>query len=501
MADSGSPRPGVQIWLAMHSATAARLLTAMVERSYRGWRAYALAVVAVGGCLLLREALEPFGQFYYLPLIPAAAVTALLSRPGPTLLAIALCIGVNVTVVPREGLTDTIVNAALFVVVSWLLAEICWAQRRVHRRTIALERTLAGRNAILDTVLAAVPVVILDRQGCVRRLTPAAAALFGVTKAEAEGAPFSRWVEDFDLASLEAGRCSGALEAPGGEWRGRGPGGQPLVLTLQMGVLSTGVGEDHVALCITDVTQARAATARERALDAQLNRVWRLNSLGQMAATLAHELNQPLSAAASYMHASERDMERAGPLGESASRTLGLAKAQVLRAGGIIRRMRDLLATGAAPLEQQRVSSMIEDLGPSLALLGRDLGMEVRVDIDDRADAVRAERIQFQQAIVNLVRNAIEAASSSPEPMVVISGRRMPDGYVVSVEDNGPGIAANDIEAVLQPMTSTKSNGMGLGLSVTRTIVEGHGGDLVVGRSSLGGAAFSIRLPHEEQAA
>ncbi len=473
----------------------------MVDRSYRGWRAYALAVATVGGCILLRAALEPFGQFYYLPMVPAAVVTALLSRPGPTGLAIALCIGVNVSLVPREGLSDTVVNAGLFLVVGWLLAEICWAQRRVHRRTAALERTLAGRNAILDTVLAAVPVVILDRHGKVRRLTPAAASLFGRTNAEAEGSPFSCLVEDFDLRRLEPKASSGLLEAPGGEWRARRPDGRPLLLTLQMGVAPSGAGDDHVALCVTDVTEARAATARERDLDAQLNRVWRLNSLGQMAATLAHELNQPLSAAASYMHASQRDMERAGPLGESACRTLELAKAQVLRAGGIIRRMRDLLSTGGAPLELQRVSSMIEDLGPSLVLLGRDLGMEVRVDIDDRADAVLAERIQFQQAILNLVRNAIEAASSVREPVVLISGRRTADGYVVSVEDNGPGIPANDIESVLQPMTSTKSNGMGLGLSVTRTIVEGHGGALLIGRSRLGGAAFSIRLPHEEKAA
>ena len=469
----------------------------MVDRSYRGWRAYALAVATVGGCILLRAALEPFGQFYYLPMVPAAVVTALLSRPGPTGLAIALCIAVNVSLVPREGLTDTVVNASLFLVVSWLLAEICWAQRRVHRRSAALARTLAGRNAVLDTVLAAVPVVILDRAGKVRRLTPAAGRLFGLDNAAAAGAPFSRMVEDFDLATMEAAAETGGS----GPWRGRRNDGSGLLLNLQIGITADATGGDYAAVCVTDVTEARAATARARELDAQLSRVWGLNSLGQMAATLAHELDQPLSAAASYMHASQRDIERAGPLGESAARTLELAKAQVLRAGAIIRRMRDLLSTGSGRLQQQRVSSMLDDLDPSLRLLARDRGVDIRVEVEGRHDEVLAERIQFQQAIINLVRNAIEAASADREPIVLISGRASDEGYVVAVEDNGPGIAEDDLDRVFQPMTSTKATGMGLGLSVTRTIVEGHGGALEVSRSRLGGAAFSIRLPLEGELA
>lgn len=479
-----------------------RLIASMVDRSYRGWRGYGLAVVSVGACLVLRSALEPFGQFYYLPMVPAAVITALLSRPGPTGLAIALSIAVNVTLVPREGLADTVVNAALFLAVSWLVAELCWAQRRVHRRVGALARKLEGRNAVLDTVLAAVPVVILDRAGRIRRLTPAAAALFGVSPTDAVGSPFSQLVDDFHLDSVDPEPAAGTPPLGGREWRGRRPDGRPLLLTLQVGVTAnTTEGDDYAAVSVTDVTQARAATSRAVELDAQLNRVWRLNSLGQMAATLAHELNQPLSAAASYMHASRRDIERTGPLGESAGRTLDLAKAEVLRAGGIIRRVRELLTTGAAALERQRVSSMIEDLRPSLRLLGRDAGIDVRIDIDGRADTVLAERIQFQQAVINLVRNAIDAAGGVSHPVVLISGRGAAGHYEISIEDNGPGILANDLDSVIRPMASGKAHGMGLGLSVTRTIVEGHGGSLRLDRSALGGAAFSIRLPQEERAA
>jgi two-component system sensor kinase FixL len=474
------------------------LFSTATTRSYRGWRAYLLAVGAVSACFCLRGLLELVGHFYYLPMVPGVVITAMLARRAPTALAIALSILVNVLLVEREHVVDTVVNAGLFVAVSWLVAEICWAQRRMHRRSIELTRTLAGRNAVLDTVLATVPVVILGREGRIRRLTPAAASLFGVDGARTAGQPFGELVHGFDLERLDGKASNGPLEAPTGHWIGRRPDGRPLILSLQMGVMPEASEEDYAAVCVTDLTEAEMANERARDLDIQLNRVWRLNSLGEMAATLAHELNQPLSAATTYMQASQRDVERAGLIGQSAARTLELAKGQMLRAGSIIRRMRDMLATGTRQLESERVSSMLEDLGPAFALISRDKGVDIRTDIDTNDDIVRAERIQFQQALINLVRNAAEAVGDQAQPVVVIRGQALGGGgYRLTVEDSGPGIPGNDIESVFRPMTTTKSSGMGLGLSVTRTIVESHGGVLSVGRSELGGAAFSIDLPRE----
>lgn len=478
-------------------AAAGKLLSLATTRTYRGWRAWLLAVASVLACFAARAAFEVFGQFFYLPLVPAVVVTAMLTSRGPTALAILLAVAGNLAVVLREGVVDAAVNAALFIFVGWLIAEVCWAQRRVHRRSVELARTLASRNAVLDTVLAAVPVVILDREGRVRRLTPAASGLFGVVGEAAAGRPFGDLVHGFTPGHLE-GASNGVLEAPTGLWIGRRPDGEPLLLSLQMGVVPEAAEGDYAAICMTDLTGVETATERARDLDAQLNRVWRLNSLGEMAATLAHELNQPLSAATIYMHASQRDIERTGLMGQSAGRTLELAKAQVLRAGKIIRRMRDLLTTGTREMEEERVSSMIEDLGPSFALIARDSAVEIRTDIDGIDDIVRAERIQFQQAMINLVRNAVDAVSGRPQPVVLITGRSAgPDGYHVTVEDSGPGIASDQMERIFQPMTTTKSAGMGLGLSVTRTIVESHGGNLAVRRSDLGGAAFAVELPRE----
>ena len=217
-----------------------------------------------------------------------------------------------------------------------------------------------------------------------------------------------------------------------------------------------------------------------------------------MAATLAHELNQPLSAAATYIHAGQRDVEKAGLMGQSVARTLELAKGQMLRAGTIIRRMRDMLTTGTRKLEEERISSMIDDLSQAFALIARERGVDIRMNVDSSDDIVHAERIQFQQAMINLVRNAVDAVADRPEPVIAITGRSLgPKGYHVTVEDSGPGIPGDRVEDIFRPMTTTKSSGMGLGLSVTRTIVESHGGALVVGKSTLGGAAFTLELPRE----
>lgn len=493
------PITGVDLDRVTGTRSASEILFSMATtRTYRGWRAWLLAVVSVAACFALRAVLELFGDFYYLPMIPAVVVTAMLARRAPTALAIALCVAGNVALVSREGLTDTIVNAGLFVVVSWLVAEICCAQRRMHRRSMELTRTLAGRNAVLDTVLATVPVVILDRQGCIRRLTPAAANLFGIDSAATAGKSFGDLVHGFDLQRLDGKASNGPLEAPTGHWIGRRPDGRPLILSLQMGVMPEASEDDYAAVCITDLTEAEMATERARDLDIQLHHVWRLNSLGEMAATLAHELNQPLSAATTYVQASQRDIERAGLIGQSAARTLELAKGQILRAGTIIRRMRDMLTTGTRSLGSESIASMIDDLGPAFALIGRDRGVEIRTEVADVDDTVRAERIQFQQALINLVRNAADAVSDQAKPVILIRGRPLGgEAYRVTVEDNGPGIPGDDMESIFRPMTTTKSSGMGLGLSVTRTIVDSHGGTLTVGRSDMGGACFTIDMPRE----
>ncbi|MFC5344361.1 sensor histidine kinase [Brevundimonas staleyi] len=457
---------------------------------------YVVAVVAVVAAMGVRAALEGVGSFYYLPLLPAIMATALLAGRLETAFAILLSIAANVALVHRDSVVDTVANAVLFAAVAWLISEGFRSLRAYRTRAGELSRRLARRDHMLQTILASVPVVTLDRQGIVRSLTPSASAMLAAPEALAVGEPFDLFVEGFDLATFPTTPQYGPLA----HWVARTGDGRTLHLNIQLGLNEDAGDPDHAIISLTDLTDSHAAESHAREMHAQLNRVWRLNSLGEMAATLSHELNQPLSASVTYLHAAQTDMRNAGPAADNASRTVDLAKTQLLRAGEIIRRMRELLAHESRGLDVESTHSMIADIQGVLGMIGRTAGVSIELRIDDADDAVWAERIQFQQAMVNLVRNAVEALDGEANPLVVVTGRAIsPEAYEIRVEDNGVGIATADMETIFRPLMSTKTGGMGLGLSVTRTIIDSHGGTLKVEASPMGGAAFSFCLMRERE--
>lgn len=458
------------------------------------WLDYGIALGAFGVSLLARILLEGLGDFYYLPMVPAVMLTAIVTgRRGPTLLTVVLAIIANVLQVSRVDVIDTAVNALLFFVVCWMVAGMCWRLRDAQQRAGDLSRRLARRNQMLDGILDSAPVVTIDRLGRIRFLTRPARAILGVAEGAATGDPLSAYVEGFVAPRTDVPGDPETL------WTGR-RGGHPYPLRIQTGLMPDDLDGHYATLFLTDLTQAQAADDRARELHTQLNRVWRLNSLGEMAASLAHELNQPLSAAANYLHASQTEVEKAGLAGQSAGRTMGLAKAQLLRAGAIIRRMRELLAHESRSMGIERVAAMVADMQGMLGMIERNAGVVIEYRIDDREDIVRAERIQFQQAMVNLIRNAVEALDGRDDRRVRVTGAAMgSDLYRLTVEDSGGGIETGKLDTIFRPLMTTKSAGMGLGLSVTRTIVESHGGTLAVGRSEMGGAAFSFTLAREHE--
>lgn len=463
------------------------------------WAGYVVALAAVGCALAARAGLERLGSFYYLPFVPAVLATAIVSGRRETGLALLLAITANVVLVQRDDLVDTTTNALLFAAISWPLAELCWRLKASQMRAGDLSLILTRRETMLDTLLASVPVVTLDCAGHVRLLTPTACRLLGTSEAVALGQPFNRFVEAFDLDTFPVDPAREG-DCPDRFWLATRGDGRRIPIAIQLGLLPHETGGDHATLCLTDLTQAHAADARAHDLHTQLNRIWRLNSLGEMAATLAHELNQPLTAAATYLHASQTDLKRAGLIGQSASQTIELAKNQLLRAGEIIRRMRELLAYETRSLGVERVAAMVADLAGVFAMMELAGGVAIEILVDDRDDRVRAERIQVQQALLNLVRNAVEALAGRPDPRVRIVGFPVSDDrFELRIEDNGRGIAADDMDMIFRPLTTTKTGGMGLGLSVTRTIVESHGGVLKIETSPMGGAAFSFCLTRDPE--
>ncbi len=473
-------------------ATASHPLLPRLARR-RGVQAYGIALTLAAAALGSRIWIGMESHLYYLLPISAVALCATVTGRKPTFLVLAVTTGANIWMSANPADPPALVLAVLFAVIAWLLAEVFWELGAFRRRADQLSVNLDRRQIMLDTILTSVPVLTVDRAGVILMLTRPACQLFATTEASV-GKSVSTYIDGFDPNDESA--SAGPNDHV---WNGRRENDTTFPLNVQVGVLPEQPAGDHLILCLTDLSLAHAADAHARDLHAQLNRVWRLNSLGEMAATLAHELNQPLSAATTYLHASQVDVARAGLMGESAGRTIELAKAQILRAGSIIRRMRELLAHQARSLGEERVGAMVADLAGVFSMIERAGGVKIEIRIDDVHDRVRADRIQFQQAMVNLVRNGVEALASTPDPQLRIIGRVLSDTeFQVVVEDNGIGIAAEKIDTIFRPLMTTKAGGMGLGLSVTRTIVESHGGVLQVEQSELGGAAFSFCLIREQ---
>lgn len=469
----------------------------MILRSKTGWKGVLIACSTVLIATLIRSVLERFGNFYYLPLVPAVMATALLAGRLAVALAILLAIGANLWLVQREDVLDAATNAALFAVIAWVIAEVCRRLIDALEQARALTRDLAVREMLLDTIVASTPIVTLDREGRTRRVTPAAANLLRVDRLAAIAQPFGSLLPGFDETALTKARQGGEVLAPSsGPWTS-GPSPLPgPPLTLHANVLPDDISPEHIILTLGDDSEAETIRRSERDLIARLSKVWRLNSMGEMAATLAHELNQPLSAAAVYLHASQVELAGLGPAADGPTKTIELAKAQLLRAGDIIRRMREHVATGARSVTEERASLIVLDLAPVFALIGQDTDTPVDLDMEETDDRVLVDRIQIQQALANLVRNAVDAVIGREGARVTLTGRSHgSDGYEIAVSDNGDGIPAEQMDDIFHPMTTTKPGGMGLGLSVTRSIVESHGAALVVSRNPQGGATFSFCLP------
>jgi signal transduction histidine kinase len=245
-----------------------------------------------------------------------------------------------------------------------------------------------------------------------------------------------------------------------------------------------------------DVTERRETEQRLHELQLELLHASRLSAMGQMAAALAHELNQPLGAATNFLGAARLALQSARPgAPQRALARIEKAVEQTVRAGAILGRLRDFIAHGETDKRIVSAPRLIED-AVALALVGaKDAALRVRFDFAAEERPIVADRIQIQQVVFNLVRNALEAtAGRSPREITVASRRTANAELEISVTDTGPGLG-EDPEAVFRPFASTKASGMGIGLSICRTIVEAHGGRLWAEPRPGGGAAFRFTLP------
>lgn len=367
-----------------------------------------------------------------------------------------------------------------------------------------VEAELRAREAHLRSILDTVPeaMVVIDEAGLIHSFNPAAERLFGYAAAEAIGQDVGllmpepmRDRHDADLGRYRETRERRII----GTTRtvtGRRRDGSTFPMELAIGEMSSGERVFFTGF-INDLTEQRRTEARLQELQSELGHVSRLSAMGEMATTLAHELNQPLGAISNYTNGCRRLL--AQPDSEAivrAQEVLDKAAEQALRARQIISRLREFVARGETEKRVEPVATMIEEAG-ALTLSGADeQGITAQVVLDPRVGSVLADRVQVQQVLVNLLRNAREAMQRSGRRELTVETRRVsPEWAEIAVSDTGAGIAEEVADRLFQPFVTTKAGGMGVGLSICRTIVEAHGGRLWAERNAVGGATFRLTLP------
>ncbi|WP_409998092.1 sensor protein FixL [Bradyrhizobium sp. SZCCHNR1053] len=367
-----------------------------------------------------------------------------------------------------------------------------------------LEETLRLREQHFRSILDTVPdaMIVIDGSGTIQFFSSAAERMFGLTEAEAVGLDVSELMPEPDrsrhagyLTRYHASR-ERRIIGIGRIVTGRRRDGTTFPMHLSIGEMQSG-GKPYFTGFAHDLTEHQQTQARLRELQSELVHVSRLSAMGEMASALAHELNQPLAAISNYMKGSRRLLAGSGdPNTPKIESAMDRAAEQAIRAGQIIRRLRDFVSRGESEKRVESLSKLIEEAG-ALGLSGaREQNVQLRFQLNPEADLVLADRVQIQQVLVNLFRNALEAMSHSARRELSATNRRLGDDLIeVSVSDTGTGFHDDVMPNLFKTFFTTKDTGMGVGLSISRSIIEAHGGRMWAENNEAGGATFRFTLP------
>lgn len=377
-------------------------------------------------------------------------------------------------------------------------------ERRVEERTRDLEEAHAFRKAMEDSLL--IGMRARDPEGTIIYVNPALCAMVGYSAEELLGRrpPYPYWhPDDLEKQTRESNDALQGRAAPHGfESRLRHREGHDVVTMVYTAPLVDAKGVHRGWMSsVVDITAQKQAEARQRDQELRLQRSARLASVGEMASTLAHELNQPLMALSNFAVAA-RALAARGSLDMSAGTMLTGALDEIVeqskRASEIVKRVRAFINPQRAHYETLAMESVITH---AVTLLKPELqrhGVILRLMLEDAGTPVRGDRVLLEQVLVNLIHNAMQAMQDHPppapmRPTIELSSRRTEQGLRITVADGGPGIPPDQFEQIFAPFFTTKVDGLGLGLNICRTIIEAHGGFMTV-ENHAQGAALSFTL-------
>lgn len=373
--------------------------------------------------------------------------------------------------------------------------------RDITRRKTA-EIALGESELRLRSILKTVPdaIVVIDDRGSIQSFSPAAERLFGYAADEIAGknvnllmpSPYREAHESYLDRYLETGERR--IIGIGRVVVGLRKNGENFPIELQVGEFRID-GTRFFTGFVRDLTEQQQTQRRIQDLQSELYHASRVSVMGQMASTMAHELNQPLTAAINYLEAARHLLRDSSDATERLDDLIGRAVAQAERAGHVIRRLRQFVSKGETERRPENLNKLVQE-ALALALVGvRQSGVRVTLELDRTLPLILADGVQIQQVVLNLVRNAIEAMEDCDHRNLVIGTRALRDMAEVTISDTGPGIAPELAKRLFRPFVTTKKTGMGLGLSICHEIVEAHNGRLTTASRPAGHTVFRVALP------